>query len=127
MSDDRFDRSACDTRHLTPSQWTALRKSIIVRAHEERNRAIRRMVMAAFAAVRNAWHRMRCRQQARAALRSMTDYELRDIGITRSGIEPAIRQNDLDAAGDRSAYCRPSCVACSTRSKRSSDRIASAS
>ena len=102
MSDDDFDPSTCDPRHLTPQQWTALRKCIISRAQEERNRTIRQIVVGAFRAFRTAWHRARRRQEARAALRSMTARELWDIGLARSGIEAAIRQDDMDAVDDRS-------------------------
>jgi uncharacterized protein (DUF1330 family)/uncharacterized protein YjiS (DUF1127 family) len=94
MSDDGFDLLAGNARHLTPLQWTALRKCIVRRAHEERNRAIRQMLVGAFAAIRSAWRRVRCRQEARAELCSMTDRELRDIGLSRSGIEAAIRRNE---------------------------------
>jgi uncharacterized protein YjiS (DUF1127 family) len=102
MSDDGFDLSRCDPRHLTPRQSMRLRKSIIGRAHEARNLVIRHMVMGAFAAILNAWQQIGCRQQARAALRSMSEYELRDIGISRAGIEAAIRQNDTDTNDHRS-------------------------
>lgn len=98
MSDDGFDRFAGDARHLTPQQWTALRKCIVGRAHEERNRAIRQMVAGTFGTIRSAWRRIRCRQEARATLRSMTDRELWDIGLSRSGIEAGIRRDDMDAA-----------------------------
>jgi uncharacterized protein YjiS (DUF1127 family) len=105
MSDDGFDPWACDVRHLTPQQWTALRKAIIGRAHAERNRAIRQMVMGAFRALREGWRRRRRRQEARAALCSMTAYELRDIGLSRCGIEAAIRRDKMDAVDDRSRRC----------------------
>lgn len=100
MSDDGFDPSACDPRHLTPQQWTALRKCIVSRAQAERNRLIRQMVVGGFRALWRAWRRMLLRQEARAALRSMTDRELWDIGISRSGIEGAIRRDDIDAVDE---------------------------
>jgi uncharacterized protein YjiS (DUF1127 family) len=100
MSDDGFDLFAGDARHLTPQQWTALRKCIIGRAHEERNRAIRQTVTSASRAIRSAWRRIRCRREARATLRSMTDLELWDMGLSRSGIEAAIRRGDKEATGD---------------------------
>jgi uncharacterized protein YjiS (DUF1127 family) len=100
MSDDGFDPSACDPRHLTPQQGTALRKCIVSRAQEERNRLIRQMVVGGFRALWRAWRRMLLRQEARAALRSMTDRELWDIGISRSGIEGAIRRDDTDAVDE---------------------------
>ena len=104
MSDDGFDPCACDPRHLTPQQWTALRKCIVSRAHEERNRLIRQMVVGGLRALWKAWRRMLLRQQARAALRSMSDRELWDIGISRSGIEGAIRRDDIDALDDRARH-----------------------
>lgn len=97
MSDDGFDPCACDPRQLTPQQWTALRKGIVSRAREERNRLIRRIVVGGLRALRQAWRRMLLRQQARAALGSMNDRELWDIGISRAGIEAAIRRDDIDA------------------------------
>ncbi len=96
MSNDGFDPGACDPRQLTPQQWTALRKGIVSRAQEERNRLIRRLVQGGLRALWQAWRRMVLREQARAALRSMTDRELWDIGISRAGIEPAIRRDDVD-------------------------------
>jgi uncharacterized protein YjiS (DUF1127 family) len=105
MPDDGFDPWTRDVRHLTPQQWTALRKDIIARAHAERNRAIERMVAGAFRALRDAWRYRRCRQEARAALCSMTAYELRDIGLSRGDIEGAIRCDDVGAMEDRSRRC----------------------
>ncbi len=93
MPDDGFDPYACDPRHLTPRQWTALRKGIVARAQEERNRLIRQMV----GGIRELWRacrRMRLRREARTVLSSMSDRELRDIGISRPGIEGAIRHDD---------------------------------
>lgn len=97
MSDDGFDPRSYDVRYLTPLQWTARKRSIVERAHAERRRAIRLMFACAFGAVRSACRRMRHRQEARAALRSMTDYELKDIGLARFGIEAAIRRGEQDA------------------------------
>jgi hypothetical protein len=62
MSDGGFDPFAGDARHLTPQQWTTLRKSMVRRAHEERNRAIRQLVAGTFGAVRSAWRRIRSRR-----------------------------------------------------------------
>ncbi|MEH2480890.1 uncharacterized protein (DUF1330 family)/uncharacterized protein YjiS (DUF1127 family) [Nitrobacteraceae bacterium AZCC 2146] len=97
MSDDGFDPRSYDVRYLTPLQWTARKRSIIERAHAERRRTIRLMFACAIGAVRSACRRMRHRQEARDALRSMTDYELKDIGLARSGIEAAIRRGEQDA------------------------------
>jgi uncharacterized protein YjiS (DUF1127 family) len=114
MSDDGFDPWKHDVRHLTPQQWTVLRKGIVGRARDERNRAIRRMILGAIRAVRNAWRRIQLRQEARAALCSMNDRELRDIGLSRCCIEGAIRR-DLDAVHDRHRYGVPAQPGCSYR------------
>jgi uncharacterized protein YjiS (DUF1127 family) len=97
MFDDGFEPFTGDARHLTPQQWTALRKSIVRRADEERKRAIRQMFAGSFGMIRRAWRRIQLRREARAELGSMTDRELWDIGLSRSGIEAAVRQDDADA------------------------------
>lgn len=96
MADD-FDPRAHDARHLTPQQWTAMRQSIVRSAQAERDRMIRSSLRAAVTALRAGWRRLCERQQARASLRAMSDYELRDIGVTRAGIEAAIH-GTTDAA-----------------------------
>ena len=98
MFDDGFEPFAGDARHLTPQEWAALRKRIVWRAHEERKRAIGQMVAGTFGVIWSAWRRIRIRQEARATLGSMTDRELWDIGLSRSGIEAAIRRGGTDAA-----------------------------
>jgi hypothetical protein len=65
MSDDGFDPFAGDPRHLTLQQWTALRKCIVRRAHEGRDRAIRQMVAGAFGVIWRVWRRIRIRNEAR--------------------------------------------------------------
>jgi uncharacterized protein (DUF1330 family)/uncharacterized protein YjiS (DUF1127 family) len=92
MADD-FDPGAHDARHMTPQQWTATRQSVIRNARAERNRMIRSSLRLAVAALRAGWRRLCERQRARASLRTMSDYELRDIGVTRAGIESAIRRS----------------------------------
>jgi uncharacterized protein (DUF1330 family)/uncharacterized protein YjiS (DUF1127 family) len=84
-------------QRLTASHWTALRQAFTRNVHIERGRMIRSAVRAAIAAVWAGWRRLNERQQARAALQAMRDVELRDIGITRAGIEAAIRST-IDAA-----------------------------
>jgi uncharacterized protein (DUF1330 family)/uncharacterized protein YjiS (DUF1127 family) len=96
MADD-FDPHAHDARHLTPQQWTATRQSVIRNARAERDRMMRSSLCAAVTALRTGWHRLCERQQARASLRAMSDYELRDIGVTRAGIEAAVRRNETHA------------------------------
>ena len=62
---------------------------------------------------------------------AMACYTVRNIGRrSRSGRNmpmPTSSSSTARREARRRAYCRPSCVAFSTRSKRSSDRIASAS
>jgi uncharacterized protein YjiS (DUF1127 family) len=101
MSEDGFDPFESDARHLTTQQWTALRKSIVRRAHQERQRAIRHMVADTVRLIWRAWQRIRIRQEARAALGSMTDRELRDMGLSRAGIEAAIRCPDTGTSSLR--------------------------
>jgi uncharacterized protein YjiS (DUF1127 family) len=88
-----------DLRCLTPSQWTALKQGIIRNAQIERGHMICSAVGAAIAAFTVGWRNVRERQQARAALQAMRDIELRDIGITRAGIETAIRRSDTAMQG----------------------------
>ncbi len=90
MADD-FDPRAHDARLLTPQQWMATRQTIIRNARAERARMIRAGLRAAFTALRSGWRRVNEQQKARASLRDMSDYDLRDIGVTRAGIETAIR------------------------------------
>src|SRR5664279_5211651 len=86
-----FDPRAHDARLLTPQQWMATRQAIIRNARAERGRMIRSSFVAALAALHIGWRRLCDQQQARASLRAMSDYDLRDIGVTRAGIETAIR------------------------------------
>lgn len=86
---------AHDARHLTPRQWDLLRRSIIRQIHAERGQMIRAMVGGAAAVVRATWRRLHERQQASAALHAMSDHELRDIGLARSGIKAAIRHQSV--------------------------------
>jgi len=97
MIDNEREPHAHDARYLTPLQWTALKRSIIRDIHVERGRMLRSVAMAAVAALRHSWRRLRERQQARDELRSMSDYELREIGVTRSGIEAVTRHGNDDA------------------------------
>jgi uncharacterized protein (DUF1330 family)/uncharacterized protein YjiS (DUF1127 family) len=93
---DKLLRRMRDQR-MTASQWTLLRQAITRSVHIERGRMIRSGVRAAIAAVGAGWRRLSDRQHARAALHAMRDVELRDIGITRAGIEAAIHST-TDAA-----------------------------
>lgn len=83
-----------NVRHLTTEQWFRLRRSIVAQAHEEQRQAVRAVLVAVSRLARNAWQgwrRLRARQEARSELSLMTDCELRDISISRTGIEAAIQ------------------------------------
>jgi uncharacterized protein (DUF1330 family)/uncharacterized protein YjiS (DUF1127 family) len=64
---------------------------------------IRGAITAAVAGLRTRWWRAREKQQARAALCAMSDHELRDIGLTRSGIEAVVRRGHRDATRNESS------------------------
>lgn len=97
MTENRCDRCSCDPRHLTLLQWTTMKRSIIAGAHDARGTMMRSAVAAAVRWVSVGWQRIHEGQRARAALRVMSDYELRDIGMTRLGIEALVRRGDGDA------------------------------
>jgi uncharacterized protein (DUF1330 family)/uncharacterized protein YjiS (DUF1127 family) len=97
MIDNEPEPHAHDPRYLTLLQWTALKRSIIRGIHVERGRMLRSVAIAVVAALRHGWRCLRERQQARDQLRSMSDYELRDIGVTRAGIDAVIRHGNDDA------------------------------
>jgi uncharacterized protein YjiS (DUF1127 family) len=102
MIEDEPEPHAHDARYLTPLQWTALKRITIQRAHAERGRMLRSVASAAVAALRHGWRCLRERQQARDQLRSMSDYELHDIGVTRAGIDAVTRRGHDDATQDAS-------------------------
>lgn len=100
MSHDGLNPAACEIRHLSCRERTALKTSCIARAEEERNRLLRVSVANAtawlrrglrelFIAAQAAVRRQLARQQRFAELRqlaAMSDRELRDMGITRTEI-----------------------------------------
>ena len=94
MIDQNCDLCGHDPRRLTLPQWTAMRRSILRRAHAERRRLIRSTLRKIMAALGAGWRHLWARQQARATLYAMSDYELRDIGLTRTRIEAAIRDHE---------------------------------
>jgi uncharacterized protein YjiS (DUF1127 family) len=112
MSCDGLDPDAPGFRDLSCRERAALKASCIVRAHEERNRLIRRCVVSAvellvllrrglhelYRVVRMAVRRQLARQKRLAELRQLTamsDLELNDIGISRSEIRAAMRSGTL--------------------------------
>jgi uncharacterized protein (DUF1330 family)/uncharacterized protein YjiS (DUF1127 family) len=103
MLDDGFDLRACDGRLLTQPQWTARRRCITERANAARHRAIRRAAVRAFETVQNFFRQLQRRQKARGELHSMSDYELKDLGLARSGIEAAIRRGNRDAGAAKTS------------------------
>jgi uncharacterized protein YjiS (DUF1127 family) len=96
MPYDGFDPFTADSRHLSPQQWTALRKYFVGQAEEERKRVIRQTGAAFAGALWSAWKRLRRLREARSELYAMTERELRDIGLSRSGIEAAISQIEAE-------------------------------
>jgi uncharacterized protein (DUF1330 family)/uncharacterized protein YjiS (DUF1127 family) len=99
MSEDGFDQQPHDIRTLATPQWNALKRSAIGQARDGRNRAIRQIFAASFAALRNAWRHNHAWWQARAALYAMTDRDLRDIGLVRGEIDAAIHPDAPARAG----------------------------
>ena len=95
MPCDGFDPFTADSRHLSPQQWIALRKYFVGQA-KERKRVIRQMGAAFARALWSAWKRLRRLREARSELYAMTERELRDIGLSRSGIEAAISQIEAE-------------------------------
>ena len=95
MPYDGFDPFTADSRHLSPQQWIALRKYFVGQA-KERKRVIRQMGAAFARALWSAWKRLRRLREARSELYAMTERELRDIGLSRSGIEAAISQIEAE-------------------------------
>jgi uncharacterized protein YjiS (DUF1127 family) len=89
-------------RHLTPSQWTAMKRSVIRRIHAERGRMMRLVAVAAVAALWEGWRRLCERQRARSELCAMSDYELHDMALSRTYIDAATRKGrDDDASAGR--------------------------
>ena len=92
MSEDGLNICVRGPQGPTSQPWSARRKRITRRANRERHQAIRTMVWAAITGLARAAWRWNQRRHARATLRSMTDYELRDLGISRTAIEAALRR-----------------------------------
>jgi uncharacterized protein YjiS (DUF1127 family) len=91
MSEDGFDLRPPRAHPIT-LPWITRRKHIVRRANRERRRSIGLMVSGAFAVFAQAFRRWNDRQRSRAALRAMSDYELRDLGVSRTAIDAAIRR-----------------------------------
>jgi uncharacterized protein YjiS (DUF1127 family) len=108
MRHETFDTGSIDVRSLSAAQRHALQHRLIREAHRVRIWAIRpavarvsvllRRLRSAVAvqamrdAVNKAWTahiRRRERLEGLASLRTMTDYELRDIGLSRSEVRAA--------------------------------------
>jgi len=103
MSDDGLDFTARDIRRPTLQQWTTLRRSIVARAKDERQRTIRdiaaraaraprslfALASLAIGAIRNTWRRIWQRQQRLRDLHELSqldDLALKDMGISRLDI-----------------------------------------
>jgi len=120
MPDDGFDIDACEIRHLTPQQWAALRRRVIARATDERQRAIAEAAARARAlctgllaiasglgdALQNAWRRLRQHHRRLKDLRELSEMDniaLKDIGVSRLDIA-ALRLDATHARPDRGAH-----------------------
>jgi uncharacterized protein YjiS (DUF1127 family) len=108
MRHEIFETRSIDVRSLSPAQRTALKLRLVREAHAARARAMRQAVARAFRLphglqptiatrairraidkARTAYVRRRDRLNGLAQLRAMADYELRDIGLSRSDIRGA--------------------------------------
>jgi uncharacterized protein (DUF1330 family)/uncharacterized protein YjiS (DUF1127 family) len=85
-----------DQERSTLAQRSDLRRAIVAAAHAARDRAIRRALTAAVRMIWRGWASIRARHRARSELAAMDDYQLRDIGLARTGIEAAIRRGRPD-------------------------------
>jgi len=115
MADDGFNHDTCAVRHLSCRERTALRKRVMDRAYEERQRLLRHWAVRIAQALRRAWWRVNelhlaamrrliARLERAAALRqlaAMSDRELRDIGISRLEIRAATQSDNAWPRGDR--------------------------
>jgi uncharacterized protein YjiS (DUF1127 family) len=116
MRHETFDTGSIDVRSLSAAQRHALQHRLIREAHGARIWAIRRafarvsmflrqlrpaiVVQAMRDAVnkaRTAHIRRRERLEGLASLCAMTDYELRDIGLSRSEVRAASFADERDA------------------------------
>jgi uncharacterized protein YjiS (DUF1127 family) len=106
MPDDGLNICVREPQRPTSQPWIARRKRIVRRANRERHQAIRTMVWAVFTGLARAARRWNERRHARATLRSMTDYELRDLGVSRTAIEAALRryEGNPDDYSDRDKH-----------------------
>jgi uncharacterized protein YjiS (DUF1127 family) len=114
MRHERFD-PFIDIRLLSAARRAALKQNLVRRAHAARAEAMRsglahvfgsiwrglnlvmRAMSAGIASIRIALRRRRDRLDGLAQLRAMSDYELRDIGLSRSGIRTAALSEERDA------------------------------
>jgi uncharacterized protein (DUF1330 family)/uncharacterized protein YjiS (DUF1127 family) len=118
MRHETFETASIDVRALSPAQRTALKLRLVREAHAARARAMQQAVARALRLplwlkpatvlqvieeVRIACIRRRDRMQGVARLRAMTDYELRDIGLSRSEIRGAAWFDERQAASPRTA------------------------
>jgi uncharacterized protein YjiS (DUF1127 family) len=109
MRHEAFDIQSIDVHSLNPAQRDALKQHLVRHAHAARTQAIRRafaravglprrlrpamVVQAICDATGKVWAayiRRRDRWEDLAQLRAMTDYELRDIGLSRSEISATV-------------------------------------
>lgn len=114
MAPDGFNPDACTIRHLSCREWTVLKKHFIARAHDERTRLLRRCAARTVRALHLVWRDLRelyataaqrflarrRRWEALHQLATMTDRELRDIGISRLDIRAAAQSEAASPRGD---------------------------
>jgi uncharacterized protein YjiS (DUF1127 family) len=119
-------------RPLTPQQWEHVQRSVVRRAGESRAQIVRSMFAAilismrrvaeggrnaarmlghgAAAAASRNWRRYttwRARRRAVQELRSLDDHMLRDLGLSRSGIEAAVYGLDSSRVAEGSVAAAP--------------------
>jgi uncharacterized protein YjiS (DUF1127 family) len=106
-----FDLRSLDVGSLSPAQRSALQRRLVRQAHAARTRALRDALAGIFRSLRwlrpaavakiirqarAAYARRQSRLQGLASLHAMTDYELRDVGLSRSAIRAAAWMDEED-------------------------------
>lgn len=79
---------------------------LIAEARRARDEAIAARISGFFRGLRNALAAMRARRETVEQLRSLTDRELADIGLSRSGIQAAAEASVPSPANDQSEIRR---------------------
>lgn len=100
MRHEMIDFSMLDYRHLSAEERAAVKRWALTRAHAERSRVLRGMLAGVAAFLRRLAHltvqwwkaqrARRARSIAAAELRSLSDRELKDIGVCRCEINALV-------------------------------------